>query len=44
MVERKVIAELKSVEVIHRSTPKQTLTYLKLTNMRLGYILNFGAR
>lgn len=43
IVEGKVIAELKSVEEVHKSTPKQILTYLKLTNMKLGYILNFGA-
>ena len=42
-VEGKVIIELKSVESINPSHKKQLLTYLKLTNTKLGYILNFGA-
>jgi len=39
----KVIIELKSVEKITDAHKKQLLTYLKLTNTKLGYILNFGA-
>jgi len=42
-VEGKVIIELKSVEKIIPAHQKQLLTYLKLTNTKLGYILNFGA-
>jgi GxxExxY protein len=42
-VEGKVIIELKSVEKITQAHKKQLLTYLKLTNTKLGYILNFGA-
>jgi len=42
-VEGKVIIELKSVEKITPAHKKQILTYLKLTNTKLGYILNFGA-
>jgi GxxExxY protein len=41
-VEGKVIIELKSVEKITPVYKKQLLTYLKLTNTKLGYILNFG--
>jgi GxxExxY protein len=41
-VEGKVIIELKSVEKIIGVHKKQLLTYLKLTNTKLGYILNFG--
>ena len=37
-----VILELKSVENIHPVHKKQLLTYLKLTNLKLGYLLNFG--
>ena len=37
-----VIVELKSVEHIRPVHKKQLLTYLKLTNLRLGYLLNFG--
>ena len=42
-VEGKVIIELKSVERISNAHKKQLLTYLKLTNTKLGFILNFGA-
>jgi len=41
-VEGKVIIELKSVEKITSAHKKQLLTYMKLTNTKLGYILNFG--
>jgi len=41
-VEGKVIIELKSVEKLNSAHKKQLLTYLKLTNTKLGYILNFG--
>lgn len=42
IVEKKVLLELKSVE---RTTPahkKQVQTYLRLTGIKLGYLLNFG--
>jgi len=42
-IEGKIIIELKSVEKITDAHKKQLLTYLKLTNIKLGYILNFGA-
>ncbi|MEY4180386.1 MAG: hypothetical protein RLY70_3960 [Planctomycetota bacterium] len=42
IVEGKVIVELKSVEKIHPAHKKQVLTYLRLTGMKLGYLLNFG--
>ena len=42
-IEGKVIIELKSVEKVTEAHKKQLLTYLKLTNTKLGYILNFGA-
>jgi len=41
-VNGKVIIELKSVEKITNAHKKQLLTYLKLSNTRLGFILNFG--
>ena len=37
-----VILELKSLEKVHPVHKKQLLTYLKLTNLKLGYLLNFG--
>ena len=42
IVEKKVILEIKSVQKLHPVFKKQLLTYLKLTEMKLGYILNFG--
>ena len=43
VVEDKVILELKSVEKLAPAHKKQLLTYLILTNKKLGYLLNFGA-
>jgi len=42
IVEDKVILGLKSVEKVNNAHKKQLLTYLKLTGMRLGFLLNFG--
>ena len=38
----KVILELKTTETVHPVHKKQLLTYLKLTGLKLGYLLNFG--
>ncbi|HMK03061.1 MAG TPA: GxxExxY protein [Ferruginibacter sp.] len=37
----KVILEIKSVEVLAEVHYKQLLTYLKLTNLKLGLLVNF---
>ena len=37
-----VVLELKSIEAIKDVHKKQLLTYLKLSGMKLGYLLNFG--
>ncbi|MCB2264035.1 MAG: GxxExxY protein [Candidatus Thiosymbion ectosymbiont of Robbea hypermnestra] len=42
IAENKVLLELKSVEQTTRTHKKQVLTYLRLTGMKLGYLLNFG--
>lgn len=42
IVENKVIIELKSVEAIAPVHPKQLLTYLKLTDLKLGLLINFN--
>ena len=42
IVEKTVLLELKSIEAINNAHKKQLLTYLKLTRMKLGYLLNFG--
>ena len=43
IVEDKVILELKSLENTAPVHKKQVLTYLKLTEMKLGLLINFGA-
>lgn len=42
IVEKKVIVELKSVERQQPVHSKQLLTYLRLTDLRLGLLINFG--
>ena len=42
LVENKVIIEVKSVENIAEVHHKQILTYLKLTNLKLGLLVNFN--
>jgi GxxExxY protein len=42
IVENKVLLELKSVERMMPAHKKQVQTYLKLTVLKLGYLLNFG--
>lgn len=37
-----VLIELKSVERTNNAHRKQLLTYLRLTGLKLGYLLNFG--
>jgi len=43
LVENKVIIELKCVEALNSAHKKQVLTYLRLSDKRLGYLLNFSA-
>ncbi len=43
IVEDKVIIELKSVEKIAPVHKKQLLTYLRLTDKKLGLLINFGS-
>ncbi|MDB4651816.1 GxxExxY protein [Verrucomicrobia bacterium] len=42
VIEKLVVMELKSVESMNNAHLKQLQTYLKLMNLRLGYLLNFG--
>jgi GxxExxY protein len=42
IVENKVIVEIKSVENIAPVHPKVLLTYLRLTNIKLGLLVNFN--
>ena len=43
IVEKKVIIEIKSVEAIAPVHQKQLLTYLKLTGLKLGLLINFNS-
>ena len=42
IVEGKVIIEIKSVEAVAPVHKKQLLTYLKLTGLKLGLLINFN--
>jgi GxxExxY protein len=44
LVESKVIIEIKSVEALNDIHLAQILTYLKLSDCRLGYLINFNVR
>ena len=43
IVEGKVLLELKAVEQLSKVHLRQLFTYLKLRELRLGFLLNFGA-
>ncbi len=42
LVEGKVIVEVKATELNHPIFAIQTLTYLRLTKLKLGMVVNFG--
>lgn len=42
IVENKVILEIKSVAELANVHPKQVLTYLRITDMKLGLLINFN--
>jgi GxxExxY protein len=42
IVDYKVIIEIKSIETVAPVHFKQLLTYLRLTNMKLGLLINFN--
>jgi GxxExxY protein len=43
-VERKVIVEIKSVEALNDVHMAQVLTYMKLSGIKLGYLVNFNVK
>ena len=43
-VEGRVIVEVKSVEHLHDVHRAQLLTYLRLTDLRIGLLFNFNVR
>ncbi len=42
IVERKVVVEIKSVENMSPVFAKTVLTYIRLTNLKLGLLINFN--
>jgi GxxExxY protein len=42
LIQEKVLIEVKSIEAIAPVHHKQTLTYLKLTGLKLGILVNFN--
>ncbi len=42
VIDRNVIIEIKSVEELGKVHYKQVITYLKLTNCKLGLLINFN--
>jgi GxxExxY protein len=42
LIERRVILEIKSVEKTLPVHAKQVITYLRLTNLTHGFVINFG--
>jgi GxxExxY protein len=42
LVEKSVIAELKSVEKMNPVYEAQLITYLRLSKVRLGFLINFN--
>ncbi|MFT4026269.1 MAG: GxxExxY protein [Novosphingobium sp.] len=43
LIEDRIVLELKSVELTLPVHVKQVLTYLRLTGLSLGFVMNFGA-
>jgi iron complex transport system substrate-binding protein len=42
LVENRIIVEIKSTEHLHPVHKKQLLTYLRLKNLQVGLLINFG--
>ena len=42
LVEDYIIIEVKAVETMHPVYQAQLITYLKLSNRKLGYLINFN--
>ena len=42
LVENKILIELKAEKTLHKEHEAQLLNYLKATDIKLGYLINFG--
>ena len=43
LVERQVVVEIKSIDALASIHTAQILTYLRLSGVRLGYLINFNS-
>jgi len=43
LVDQRIVVEVKSVERLLPVHPKQVLTYLRLLDLSMGFLINFGA-
>ena len=44
LVENKVIIEIKAVETLNNIHMAQVISYLKLSDIKLGYLINFNVK
>ncbi len=44
LIENKVIVEIKSVETLNNIHMAQVISYLKLSDIKLGYLINFNVK
>ena len=44
LVDNRVVVEIKSVEILHDVHMAQVLTYLKLSNCKIGLLINFNVK
>ena len=44
LIEREIVFEAKAVDFMHSLFDAQIISYLKLTDKRLGYLVNFNVR
>jgi GxxExxY protein len=42
LVENEIVLELKSAEIMHPVYEAQLISYLRLTNKKLGFLINFN--
>ena len=44
IIDNKVLVELKAINYLTEAESRQIITYLKLSGLKLGYLINFGAK
>jgi GxxExxY protein len=43
VIEKKIIVELKAVKILKALMEAQTINYLKISNIAIGYLINFNS-